>query len=173
MRVYRDITRMESASKGRVETLASQQTQPLVEPADPSVFDNATIETVESLMEGDDDEDMSEYLEAFKCNTTRSCCLEVGNMRCYGSEYDSDSDDDHEYGESDWCSDQDDQRSVSAPDQGDVTQGAECGYQGILEDETVEKPPVQGDAPQGDEGGYQGILEDETDEKPKVVIDEK
>lgn len=140
MRVYRDITRMESVSKGRVETLASQQTvQPPVEPADPSVFDNAMIEAVESFMEVD--EDMSEYLEAFKCNTTRSCCLEVGDMKCYSSEYDSD--DDYEYEEGDWCSDQDE----SAPD--------------------------QGDAPQGDEGGYQGILEDETDEKPKVVIDEK
>ena len=135
MRVYRDSSQSESASKGRVETLASQQTQPLEEPVDSSVFDDATIGAVESFVLLDDAEDMSEYLEAFKCNTTRSYCLEIGE--CYGSGHYSD----YDYDEN-TCTDQDDECSVSAPVEGEVTQGDERGYRGILEDETVEKPKV-------------------------------
>lgn len=140
MRVYRDITRLESASKSRVKTLVSQQTRPLIEPADPIVFDNAMIEAAESVVELENAEDMSEYLEAFKCNTTCSCCLEIGDVEWYGSE--DYFDEDCEYEGSDCYSDQDDQCSMSAPIQGDVTQGDNWGYQGILEDETIEKPKV-------------------------------
>jgi len=134
MRVYRCSTQRESASEIRVETSASQQTRPpLEEQVASSAFDDATIGGVESIVALDDAENMSEYLEAFKCNTTRSYRLELGE--CYGTE-------DYEYDESEGT-DQDEQPSVSDPVKaGRVASADERGRLAILEDETDEKPKV-------------------------------
>lgn len=138
MGVYRDITTTESECKDRVETLAQDRTPPLVEHVDPCTFDNTMIEAAESVMGLEEPEDMREYLETFKCNTTRSCLLELGEMTSYGCEEYSDEEWDHD--ERDFCLNNEDLRSMSEPAQGKVDQDSKGGYQAILEDLTVEKP---------------------------------
>lgn len=135
MGVYRDITTMASGSKGRVETLASDQTPLLVESVDPCLCDNAKIEAAESVNGPEDSEDLSEYLETFKCNTTRSCCLELGELSCYG--WEDYSDEEWEQEGLDCCLVEDDLSCMSAPVQGDVTRDNNVGCKGILEDGTV------------------------------------
>ncbi|KAE8287297.1 hypothetical protein D5F01_LYC13335 [Larimichthys crocea] len=107
-----NITRMGLVSKDRDETLASRETQqrrceqPLLEPGrDPSVLGDATIEATESNVELEEDGDMSVYLEAFECNTTHSCCLEIGAVGCYDSDDDSNDDCLEQRQGSGWCSD--------------------------------------------------------------------
>lgn len=140
MGLYRDITKMASGSKGRVETLALDQTPLLVEPVDPSLCDNAKIDAAESLMGLEDSEDMSEYLETFKCNTTRSCCLELGELSCYdGEDY---SDEEWEQEGLNCCVGEDDLSCMSAPVQDNVTQDNNVGCKGILEHGTLRTSKV-------------------------------
>lgn len=151
--VCKNTTGMESVNKDGDETPAPQET--LAEPGrDLSPLGSATIEVTESDAEPEDAQGMSGYLEAFECNTTRSCCLEIGAIGCYDSEED-DSDEDRleqrrQRGSS-GCS------SEERPDD----QGSAMGAQ------------VQFDATRGDDETVQrNILEDETVEKPKVIIDD-
>ena len=157
MTVYGQVTTMDLTASEHLggETSAPQRTQPPVtEFANPSVIDStAMIETVESAIEvSEDAEDTREYLEAFKCNTTHSCCFEIRDSECNGEDSENDNCDD------DWCSDQDDdddnvvkdQREdnsnqvnngcpVSAPANGKVIQeGLDSGC--ILDAEHIEKP---------------------------------
>ena len=136
-RACRDSGQRESASKGGVETSASRRTRPLEEPVDSAAFGDATIAAGDGVVAVLDDaeEYLEEYLEASKCNTTRSYRLEVGE------DYSDDDDDDDEYEES-ACADQDDGCSVSTPVQDEVTRGDERGHRGVLEDEAVDKPKV-------------------------------
>lgn len=138
MAVYRDITTTESECKDRVETLAEDRTPPLVERVDPCTFDNTMIEAAESVMGLEEPEYMTEYLDTFKCNTTRSCFLELGEMTSYGCEDYSDEEWEHE--ELDRRLNNQDLRSMSEPAQGEVDQDSKGGYKAILEDLTVEKP---------------------------------
>lgn len=142
MSVYSDVTRMESVNTVRGETLTLEQTpQPIVEPTDLSVSDNTTVEASESDMELCDNEDVSAYMEAVKCNTTLSYTFDIGNILCYGSEEQSDENCEYEGGN--WYLDhEEDQYPVSDPVQCDVTQRDVVGCQSVLEDDTVEKPKV-------------------------------
>ena len=121
---------VESENKGRVETLDSITPQPLVEQGDPTASCNAVIEAAESVVENAP-QSMSDYLEAFNCNTTRSCCQE---FREYGIGYYSDEDCEKD----EWCSDQDDRFTVSTAVGGDAMQhGDKPVFQDISEEESV------------------------------------
>lgn len=128
MRLYKDLNRLESDTGDSAKTL--KQTQLLSESTGHSVFDNATIKAAENVMGIEDFEAMTEYMEAFKCNTTRSCYLELG---------DSESSSDEERSEVD-C--EDDQQSVSMSVQGDVTQEDKCDCHVVSEAMIAEKSKV-------------------------------
>lgn len=126
----RDETSVSWKTRGEQQQRREQQQEPVAEPE----RDNSETGTDEGVRESDT------YLEAFECNTTRSCCLEIGAVGCYDSEDDSDEDD----------------RFEQRP-------GSELGSRAIAR---VDDASIEGD----DEAMRRGILEDEIVEKPKVVI---
>lgn len=112
------------------KTLKEQRQELVTEPE----RDNLETDTNKDVVEFEEEI----YLEAFKCNTTLSCCLEIGAVGCYSSEEDSDEDDHLEQ-----CpgSEQDSQEIARF---NDVSIGGDdkVVHRGILEDEVVEKPKV-------------------------------
>lgn len=86
MRAYRDIAKTDYPDKGPGEISTAQRAEPLVDPENPTALDNSPVESAETTVYLEDTEDMSEYMEAVRCNTTRSCCLELGAVGLYGSE---------------------------------------------------------------------------------------
>ncbi|KAJ7984118.1 hypothetical protein DPEC_G00364020 [Dallia pectoralis] len=134
-----DLTETAKITTGPVSGLKCLAKVPLfVETVDATAFDHAMLHPAENVMELQHSANLKEYLEAFKCNTTRSCCLELWDIECHGNEDCSDKDCEHERG--DRCATQVDRCSVSEAAQGYVTQGDTPGCLGILDDEAVEKP---------------------------------
>ena len=195
MRVYRDFTDSKHVSKGTLDPVISQDTQPLVEtvPAqdiqspvkieDPSVSDGGMTKAAESVMVLEDAEDSSEYLEAFKCNTTLSCYFDIGDIECSAVDDDSEDasdyeDSDSDRGDADADADVDDHCLMSTLVQGDTSdQTSGDRLKSTLVENNVLDQDDRGDClmsmpVQGDSGQYHGILEDETVAKPKVVIEE-
>ena len=122
MGLYKDLNRLESDTGDNVETVTLKQTQLLSE----------------STGHPQDFEDMTEYMEAFKCNTTRSCYLELSDSESYSNEDCSEDECEDAGGDSSYT--QDDQPSVSV--QGDVTQEDKSDCHVISTAMIVEKSQV-------------------------------
>ena len=127
---------LDSDNKGGVDTIAWDRLTlqpPLLEPSDPAATDNAAIAVAESAVENA--QSTSDYLEAFYCNTTRSCCL-YPEEHGIGYYYDDDCKDDE------WCSDQDVRFTARAPLCVVAVQGGdkpECQH--VSQDEPVMTTP--------------------------------
>lgn len=121
---------VESAYKGRVESWASI-TQPAKQ-GEPAAISNTAIEATHRV--DVNARSMSDYQEAFECNTTRSCCLEFGE---YGIGYYSDEDCEEDV----WCSDQGEEYTMHAPGEA-MQQGALTGCPDVSEEESVNTPGV-------------------------------
>lgn len=133
MSVYRDVT---AESTDNDNSTSASQTQPAVEPVDPlHHIEDATVEPLDEGFTDIDTEDMNAYLEASRCTTTHSCCLEIGDMYDSSDSSSGSSDEECECDEvTDLCLGND-ECSVT-PVEGDLIRDGVC-QGGIIEDDTV------------------------------------
>lgn len=137
MSVYRDIATECIDDDDDDDSTSASQTQAVVESADPLCrIEDATVGPLDESVTDIDKEDMNAYLEASRCTTTHSCCLEIGDMYD-SSDYSSDSSDEEcECDEvTDLCLGHDECCSITLV-QGDLIHDGVC-QGGIIEDETV------------------------------------